>query len=174
MLDALLRIAAAESGIAPTEDLDLSPVVQDVVELYRPLAEERRQSIKVEVAPSVPLRGNRQLLAQAIANLMDNAVKYTPEGGSIGVMLAAGTRETGDRAVVEVRDDGPGIPAGERDMALRRSTRLKNALGTAGGGLGLSVVRSVAHLHGGDLVLADNHAGRTPPGLVARLTLSRR
>ena len=106
--------------------------------------------------------GGRDLLSQAVANLVDNAIKFTPGGGAVTVSLA---REDGGYGLA-VADSGPGIPAALRARAVERFYRLESSRSTAGSGLGLSLVAAVAQLHGGRLVLEDNR-----PGLVARLTL---
>ncbi|MDX1593577.1 MAG: ATP-binding protein, partial [Gammaproteobacteria bacterium] len=139
--NALLRIARVESGErrAGFVDVDLAALAADVVEMYEPLAEERNQAIACEVAPSCRVRGDRDLLFQALANLLDNAVKYTPEGGAIA--LTAVARE--DAVELCVGDDGPGVPADERERVLQRFYRLDHSRSTPGSGLGLSMVAAV-------------------------------
>lgn len=163
-LEALLRIALAESGTAPIEPVDLTAVAADVEELYKPLAEEKGLSFATQIDARLELPGNRQLLAQAVANLVDNAIKFTPHGGSVR-LVATGTK---DAILLEVSDTGPGIAAADRERALERSRRLANASGKPGSGLGLSLVNAVARLHGGRFELSDN-----APGLVARLRFAR-
>lgn len=159
--NALLAIARTEAATQQDmEPVALATVIDDALELYRPLAEEKRIALERQDEPVPPLRGNRHLLSQAIANLFDNAVKYTPEGGRIEVSLAARAAEI----VVAVADSGPGIPAEDRERATRRFVRLDRSRSTPGNGLGLSLVEAVARLHGGRLVLADN-----APGLRAEL-----
>jgi signal transduction histidine kinase len=161
-LDALLRITLAESGTASMAPVNLAEVAIDVIELYRPLAEDKEMRIATELDGSQSVNGNAQLLAQAVANLIDNAIKYTPRGGRIEVNV----RRRGAELVVIVADSGPGIPAADRARAMERSRRLANAVGTDGSGLGLALVVAVARLHGGRLLLGDN-----APGLVAELSL---
>jgi signal transduction histidine kinase len=163
-LEALLRIALAESGTAPFEAVDLTAVVADVEELYEPLAEEKGLDFETRIEAGLELPGNRQLIAQAVANLIDNAIKFTPRGGRVR-LAATGTP---DELLLEVTDTGPGIPVEQRSLALERSRRLANASGTPGSGLGLSLVAAVARLHGGRFELGDN-----APGLVARLRFAR-
>ena len=110
-----------------------------------------------------PAKVLEHLLSQAIANLLDNALKYTPAGA---ITLRA--RETGETARIEVADTGPGVPADRRDAVFDRFVRLESSRSTAGNGLGLSLVRAVARLHGGDAWLEDN-----APGLKAVITLPR-
>jgi signal transduction histidine kinase len=163
-LEALLRIALAESGTAPFESVDLTAVVADVEELYHPLAEEKGLDFATRIDPGLQLPGNRQLLAQAIANLVDNAIKFTPNGGRVRLNAV----HAADAILLEVTDTGPGIAPEDRPRALERSRRLANASGTPGSGLGLSLVNAVARLHGGKFELGDN-----APGLTARLRFGR-
>lgn len=168
MFGALLSIAKAEAGYQqmPLTDVALSPVVRRVVELYEPVAEERGIRLGVRVDPQVMVRGQEQLLAQALANLVDNAVKYTPDGGAILVAAAF----VGGSGAVEliVADSGPGIPPEDRERALRRFIRLDWSRSTPGNGLGLSLVDAVARLHGAKLMIEDNE-----PGLRVRLCFPR-
>ena len=158
-LQGLLRIALAESGTAPLEDVDVSAVAADLTEFYQPVAEPGQLS--VEIDPGLIVRGHRQLLSQALANLIDNALKYGA-GSAIRVRVA---RAAGV-ARLEVTDGGPGIPAEQRELATQRFRRLPGSSGLPGSGLGLSLVAAVARLHHGRLTLAD--AG---PGLVAVLEI---
>lgn len=167
--NALLGIARAEAG-APRgewEAMDLAEIARDVAELYEPLAEERGIALAVDAVPA-RAAGNRQLVAQAIANLVDNAIKYGPPGSRVTLRTAA-DEETdgggGGGAVVEVADGGPGIPADQRERAKGRFVRLDETRSTTpGSGLGLSLVDAVARLHDARLELLDN-----APGLRARL-----
>ncbi len=161
-LDALLRITLAESGSASMAPVNLSEVAIDVIELYRPLAEDREMRLTTNLDFNLSVNGNAQLLAQAVANLVDNAIKYTPRGGRIDV----GVVRRGNETVLVVADSGSGIPAADRARAMERSRRLANANDTAGSGLGLALVVAVARLHGGRLLLGDN-----TPGLLAELVL---
>jgi signal transduction histidine kinase len=160
--NALLAIARAEAGAqhAEWERLDLAEVAQDVAELYEPLAEERSITLRFELGRGAIVRGHRQLVAQAIANITDNAVKYTPPGGTV-------TLTTSGRPVptVTVGDTGPGIPAELREHAKQRFVRLDEQRSTPGSGLGLSLVEAVAKLHDARLALEDNG-----PGLRVSLT----
>jgi signal transduction histidine kinase len=164
IFDALLRIAEIEAGHrrAAFVQVDLATLAEDVAELYQPLAEQR--GLVLEAEPSAAsCVGDRMLLAQALANLVDNAIKYTPAGGRI--VVTTGVLERGS-VELAVADTGPGIPAEERDKVVRRFYRLDPGRNSPGSGLGLSLVVSVAKLHGGRLDLADN-----APGLRARLVL---
>lgn len=156
--NALLRIARIESGSrrAAFADVDLTPLVQDVVELYEPLAADREQKILYDSRGLGRIFGDRDLLFQALANLVDNAIKYTPPGGTIEIGL-----ETlpGEGACVEVADNGPGIPAELREQVFRRFFRADHSRSTPGSGLGLSLVQAVIQLHRGAIELADNQPG---------------
>jgi len=150
-LDALLRIALAETGTVARETVDLSELVASMVELYAPVSEERGIALQSAVDAGAQVQGSRQLLAQALANLLDNALKFTPKGGHIRVLLR-GVRGAPE---VVVEDDGPGIPADKREIVLGRRVRLDEARKLPGSGLGLSLVAAVTKLHGARLVLDD-------------------
>jgi signal transduction histidine kinase len=164
VLTALLQIAEAESGAvgARPEAVAMDVLLAELVELYQPQAEQ--QGIALQVSPGVGLQvmGHRQLLAQAVANLIDNALKFTPAGGS--VRLAA--QLDSGRLVLTVADTGPGIAAGDRGRAVEPFVRLSDTPSRDGAGLGLSLAAAVARLHSGSLRLDDNH-----PGLIAILDL---
>ncbi|MBU3079342.1 sensor histidine kinase [Sphingomonas quercus] len=163
MLDTALRISRAEAGLGREHlvDTDLSALIADMVELYGPIAEDRGFAIAADAAPGLRARVHRELLGQAIANLIDNAMKY----GAGRILLAA--RETGEGVAISVGDEGPGIPEALRPTALRRFGRLDAARTEAGAGLGLALAAAVARLHGGTLRLHDNR-----PGLRVELFLS--
>ncbi len=167
MFGAVLRIARIESGDrarAAFTDVDLTSLIDDVAELYRPLIEEKGSRLSLHNAPGIAVRGDRDMLFQAVANLVDNAIKYTPGGGRIEISLALNERG----AAIEVRDDGPGIPAEEQEKVRERFYRLDRSRSTPGAGLGLSLVSAVAARHGGELRLLDGE-----PGLRAILILPR-
>jgi signal transduction histidine kinase len=158
--NALLNIAEAESGARRdrAEPLDLAQTARAAAELYEPVAEEKGCALKLDVEPGIMIRGDRHLLSQAVANLLDNALKY---GG--GEVTLSAHQEDG-RAALEVSDSGPGIPEAEREAVFDRFVRLEPSRSTPGNGLGLSLVRAVARLHNGTVRLGDNH-----PGLTVRL-----
>jgi signal transduction histidine kinase len=141
--------------------VDLAEIARSVAELYEPAADDKGIALVIDSAPAIAVHGDRHLLSQAIANLLDNALKYTPAGA---ITLRA--RQTGETARIEVADTGPGVPADRRDAVFDRFVRLESSRSTAGNGLGLSLVRAVARLHGGDAWLEDN-----APGLKAVITL---
>jgi signal transduction histidine kinase len=160
--NALLSIARAEAGgqSGDWERIDLSEVASVVCELYEPLAEDKGVTLTLVTADEVATLGNRQLVAQAIANLADNAVKYASQGGHVWLRTAALPSPR-----VEVADDGPGIPPDQRERAKQRFVRLDTTRTTPGSGLGLSLVDAVAKLHDAKLELLDNN-----PGLKVLLT----
>jgi signal transduction histidine kinase len=152
--NALLDIARAEAGSerAAFETVDLTAIVNDIVDLYQPLAEDRGQIIETSIASGLKLHANRHLLSQALANLLDNAIKYTPENGRLSVTLTDGPS-------IAVADSGPGIPEADQDKVLERFVRLDQTRSTPGNGLGLSLVGAVAKLHGARLALEDHRPG---------------
>jgi signal transduction histidine kinase len=167
--EALLRIARVEAGSAGvrTQAVDVAEIVREVAELYEPVAEEQEATLAVAVPEAVMVPGDRDLLAQAVANLVDNALKYgRPEAGRQRVSLAV-TRD-GEEAVVAVADNGPGVPEADRGRVTQRFVRLEGSRTAPGSGLGLSLVQAVASLHKGALMLGD-----AAPGLVAELRLPR-
>lgn len=162
--NALLGIAQIEarSDRENMADIDLTEAVEDVVDLYAPVAEDKGIAIAVTGGELGSLHANRHLLSQALANLIDNAIKYTPAGGKVEV----GARVVGETAEIVVADNGPGIPDADRDRVQERFVRLEASRNSVGSGLGLSLVRAVARFHRGSLILEDN-----APGLRARLVL---
>ena len=154
-LDALLRIALAETGTVARESVDLSELVSSMVELYAPVCDERGLAFDAQIATGVTVFGSRQLLAQALANLLDNALKFTPRGGRIQLRLRAAP----DGPEVSIADNGPGIPHDKREMVLGRRVRLDEARDLPGSGLGLSLVAAVTKLHGARLRLDDAQPG---------------
>lgn len=159
--NALLMIARAEAG-APSgafAEVDLSAVVRDVSELYGPVAEESGLEIDVKVTDGILLRGNRELLGQAMVNLVENALKYVETRDGNPGHITIGVRQDGDRVLIEVADDGPGIPEAERERVLERFVRLEKSRTEPGSGLGLSLVAAVARLHRGAFRIEDNAPG---------------
>jgi signal transduction histidine kinase len=161
--NALLSIAEAEAG-ARRETMavvDIAEIARSVSELYEPVADDKGLVLTVSSDARVAVNGDRHLLSQAIANLLDNALKYTPAG-----TVALTARRSGEVARVEVADSGPGVPPDRREAVFDRFVRLEGSRSTPGNGLGLSLVRAVAKLHGGEVWLEDNN-----PGLKAVFTL---
>jgi hypothetical protein len=164
--DALLMIARAESGHSRDNmsDFDAAEIARDVGELYEPLAEEKGLELRVDAAGTAPVRGNRELVSQALANLIDNAIKYAAEdsagklnGKPAEILVKAGNE--GERIVLTVEDHGPGIPEADRGRVVERFVRLEKSRSEPGSGLGLSLASAVARLHGGELKLEDNEPG---------------
>ncbi len=156
--NALLRIAQIEAGSARSgfAATDVSLIVRDVCEFYEPLAAEKQQVVRIELPPACPGVFDRDLLFQAFANLLDNAIKYAPPAGHIDVVLHCAA----DAVSVEFRDDGPGIAESERERVFERFYRVEaSRSGYPGNGLGLSLVRAVCRLHGGSIELGDAAPG---------------
>lgn len=165
VFNALLRLADIDSGarLAGFRQVPLDSVVGEVADLYGPLAEDKGIDLKTEMQPSLTVKGDPFLLAQAIGNLLDNALKYSPAEGRVSLTLS---RDEGGGIRITVADTGPGIPEEEMPKVTERFFRGSAGRGTEGLGLGLSVVAAVARLHGGSVQLAD-----AEPGLIATLHL---
>jgi signal transduction histidine kinase len=171
IFNALLLIARAEAGgdLGPLQPLDIGEAARSVAELYEPIAEEEGVALTVRADDGLSVRGNRELIGQAIANLVDNALKYgaSQKGDAAAkpdVVITA--RRAGESVVLTVADRGPGIAPGDRARALDRFVRLEGSRSRPGSGLGLSLAAAVARMHGGTVELEDNQ-----PGLRVRLTL---
>ena len=164
IFQALLRIAEIEAGTRRSAfaPLDAAPLLTGMAELYGAAAEEHGLRLTLQVPEALPLQGDAELIGQAVANLLDNAIKFSPPGGAVTL---AGER-AGAAVQVTVTDTGPGILPADHARAAERFFRGEAARHTPGFGLGLTLVQAVAHLHGGTLALADNG-----PGLRAVLTL---
>ncbi len=175
--DALLSIARLEAGSRSESfgPLNVCSLTRDVAELYEPAAEERGLSLQLSCAGDVMMCGERHLIGQALANLLDNAIKYAGplaearvrEGGA-PLEVDVGFEDKGDTVDIAVADRGPGIPQNERERVLQRFVRLQPSRSIPGSGLGLSLVAAVARLHGGSISLEDNE-----PGLKVRLSLKK-
>jgi signal transduction histidine kinase len=154
---ALLRIAQIEAGTkrAGFATVDLSAVFDTIVETYTAVAEDHGQTLSSRIAPGVTIRGDRELLTQLLANLVDNAIRHTPAGTMVEVLLGVDQY----RPIGVVADTGPGVPAEAREKIFRRFYRLDRSRTTTGSGLGLSLVAAVAELHGIAITLADNAPG---------------
>jgi signal transduction histidine kinase len=164
LISATLEISRAEAGMGHEQfgEFDVSELIRDICEIYQPVVEEHGLRIEADAGARIPFVGNRQMIGRAVANLVDNALKYGGSGSEIG--LAA--RNTEETVEIIVGDRGPGIPLQLREDAVRKYRRLDESRTSEGSGLGLALARAVARLHGGDLVLEDN-----APGLRARLVL---
>ncbi|MCO5730886.1 HAMP domain-containing sensor histidine kinase [Rhizobium sp. SSA_523] len=169
--NALLMISRVEAGSIAAEmtTIDLSAISADSAELYEPVAEEAGLSLTTRIEPGLSVQGNRELIGQAIFNLLDNAIKYAADSGSdkpIEVRLEA----TKDGLRLAVCDSGPGIPADKRAEVVKRFVRLDESRSKPGTGLGLALVEAVMELHGGRLELSSTHGDAAPqPGLTASM-----
>lgn len=153
---ALLRIARAEAGLQRNfKDLDLAAIGDDVAELYEPLAEDKGITFTTHFQRGVGARGDLNLVAQALANVVDNAIKYTPEGGAVGMEL----RLVDGKPTFIVADTGPGVPPEFRERVFERLFRMEQSRTSPGSGLGLSLVQAVARSHNLTITLSDNHPG---------------
>jgi len=167
--NALLTIARIEAGSTDehADEVDAAAMVRDVVELYEPVAEEAGAAISIDAEGAQPFRGNRELLAQAVANLIDNAIKHgRPADPAVPPTIRISVRRAGNDLLIAVADNGSGIPEEERGRVQERFVRLEKSRSTPGTGLGLSLVAALAKLHRGRLELTD--AG---PGLMATIRL---
>jgi signal transduction histidine kinase len=152
-------------------EFDASEIARDVGELYEPVADEKGIVLKVDAPAAAPVRGNRELVSQALANLIDNAIKYAGPNGKLNgmpaeIVVKAGSE--GERITLSVADRGPGIPDADRPRVVERFVRLEQSRSEPGSGLGLSLASAVARLHGGELTLEDNE-----PGLRSTIALPR-
>ena len=154
---ALLRIAQVESGArrAGFANVSLSDVLETVAEIYRPTLEDRQQTLEEEVAKDLVVFGDKELLVQMFANVLQNAIFHSPPGAKLGVRAAADAQGV----QVAISDNGPGIPESMRTKVLGRFVRLENSRTTPGSGLGLSMVTAIAQLHNATLTLLGNDPG---------------
>lgn len=164
IFNALLRMAEIDSGVRRSGfvDIDLRRIAAEAVEFYAPLAELKHVSLRLVAHGQASMPGDPLLLAQALGNLIDNALKYGRAGGNVEVRV----ERRHDSCILMVTDDGPGIRDSEKPRVFERFYRGDASSGTPGAGLGLSLVETIARLHGGSLTLADNS-----PGVAAILAL---
>jgi signal transduction histidine kinase len=157
IFSALLRIAQIEAGAQRSAftEVDLSALMRSIGEAYAPSAEDCQHRLESSIADGVTLTGDRQLLAQMVSNLLENALHHTPAGSTVQLIL----RKTGTRFEIDVSDDGPGVPEAERDKVFDRFYRLDRSRTTTGSGLGLALVKAIATLHGLSLRLEDRQPG---------------
>ncbi|PID46442.1 MAG: two-component sensor histidine kinase [Proteobacteria bacterium] len=155
--NALLNITQAESGKHDHDwtQIDLKPFIEELAELYSIVAEESGITFENDIKESRFILGDHQLLAQTFTNLLDNAMKFTPKGG----LITMTTRFANQKAIIEITDNGPGIPEDKREEVFERFVRLDSARSTPGNGLGLSLVKAVVERHNGAIELEDNHPG---------------
>ncbi|HJS80000.1 MAG TPA: ATP-binding protein [Vitreimonas sp.] len=169
MFAAVLRLARVEAASNwKFERVDASAILQELVEFYEPAAEEQGRRLTASIQDSLVLKGDPGLFTQAVSNLIENALKYTNEGGNVEVRAV---RRPDGRIEIDVLDDGPGVPPAERDRVLERFVRLESHRTSPGVGLGLSLVAAVARLHRGGLHLRDGLSNGAGTGLGAALVL---
>jgi signal transduction histidine kinase len=161
IITTLLRIADIEYGgrLGGLDKVALADLVREVGDLYEPIAEDKHITLHVASGDDATVRGDRDLLLEAVANLVDNALKFTPAGGCVELALIHGENES----IVRVTDSGPGIRENEREAVMRRFYRSDKSRNSSGFGLGLSLVSAIVKLHGFRLTLA------TGPGCVAEI-----
>ena len=178
--NALLRIARIEAGQVNSgfSEFDFHALLQDVVEFYEPLIEEKHQSLKIDLSTNIMFWGDQHLLFQAFANVIENAIKYTPNYGKLAISLIRSNNHLNnhlnnhpndhlnDQLMVTIADNGPGIPEAERDKVFRRFYRLDQSRSSSGNGLGLSMVSAIIALHNGTISLDNNM-----PGLITIIKL---
>lgn len=162
--NAILRIAQAESGagIEQFEEFNLSEAVVDIIDLYMLVAEEKSQTLIAEISEAIMIKGDRHLVIQMLANIIDNSIKYTPRSGNIRVSLT----ENEHYILLQVADSGIGIPEAFYHKVTEKFFRLEQSRSSSGNGLGLSLVNAAVKLHKGELIFADNK-----PGLVITIKL---
>ena len=158
IVTALLRLTEIENNrrMAGFGDVALDEILREVCDVYEPIAEDKRIALGVVIDRDVQVWGDRDLLFEAVANLVDNAIKFTPSGGRVELALEA----EDDTALVRVRDSGPGISEPEREAVLRRFYRSDKMRNTPGVGLGLSLVAAIVKLHGFRLIIGPAPGGR--------------
>lgn len=159
IFQSLLSLGQAEAGSMKIrkKPINLSQLLEDIVELYGPLAEDKGQTFEANIPPDLMIDGDRQLLAQALSNLLDNAVKYVPEGGRI--TLSAEIQN--DKAEIRIDDSGPGIPHDMRKKVFDRFVRVDPSRTLPGTGLGLSLVKAFIELHQGNITISESKLGGT-------------
>ncbi len=162
IFSALLRIGQIEAGAARASfrQVDLDKVVKSLADIYGPVAEDRKHVLAIPVIEPAKVLGDRELLSQMLVNLIENAIAHTPDRTRITIDL----RMTEAGASMRIADNGPGIPAGEREKVFRRFYRLEQGRSTPGSGLGLSLVAAITQIHGATIELTDN-----APGLCATI-----
>ncbi|MCY4051687.1 MAG: HAMP domain-containing sensor histidine kinase [Gammaproteobacteria bacterium] len=155
--NALLRIAKIEAGHVEAGfcEIEISSLIKDIVDFYEPLAEEKQQTLKADIEADVKAYGDRNLLFQAFANILENAIKYTPDHGKISVSLNL----SDDQVTIIIADTGPGIPESEKEGIFVRFYRLDQSRNSPGSGLGLSMTKAIINLHKGSIEPESNQPG---------------
>ena len=165
---AILRISEVEAGEIKRHfrRVDVSDLARDLAESYAPAVLDSGRTLTAAIAPDIVITGDRELLAQAIINLLDNAQRHTPPGTAIAIEV----RADGESILLAVADDGPGVATGHHAWIARRFARLESSRTTPGHGLGLNLVAAITAVHGGRLVIEDNHPGLRVALLLPKLT----
>jgi signal transduction histidine kinase len=168
--NAILMISRLESGYSTEamETVDIAAVIRDVFELYEPVAEEKEADLQLALVDSTLIQANRELVAQALANLIDNALKYAGRNGAAPLKITGRLTADAKTVTIDICDNGPGIALEDRERVTERLIRLEESRTMPGSGLGLSLVKAVMKLHRGKLTLND-----AEPGLCARLQFPR-
>lgn len=163
--NALLKISQAEAGagIEQFSRFNLSELTEDVIDFYTPLAEEKFITLEVNLDENITMRGEKHLISQAFANLIDNAIKYTPKNGAVTISLSASEKH----AQFIVTDNGPGIPPEFYERVKERFYRMDHSRTTPGNGLGLSLVNAVFKLHQSEIIFSEN----APTGLIVTVNI---
>ncbi|MCK5664486.1 MAG: HAMP domain-containing histidine kinase [Thiotrichaceae bacterium] len=163
--NAILRISKVESGAAITNltDLSLNDLIDDIVNFYEPLASEQNMQINTRLCSNSNIKADRDMLFQALANLLDNAIKYSRSAGKIDIS----TRVENQQVILQIADNGKGIPESEHKNVFKRFVQLNEYRGTPGHGLGLSLVAAIAKLHNAQIKLKNNE-----PGLIVELSFT--
>lgn len=170
IFSALLMISRVEAGsaVAQMQNIDLSAVARDAAELYEPLAEEANVRIDADITPNLTINGNRELIGQALSNLIDNAVKYA--SGQDNAWIKIRLEQDGAFHHLSILDNGKGIPQSKRSEVVKRFVRLDESRNKPGTGLGLALVEAVMRLHGGQLLLEDTiPSSKELPGLTVKM-----
>jgi signal transduction histidine kinase len=164
----------AGSVAAEMSPIELSAIVADSAELYEPVADEAGMVLTSEIEPSIEIQGNRELIGQAIFNLLDNAIKYSADTEGAGAVSVKLSRRP-DGICLSVADHGPGVPLDRREDVVKRFVRLDESRSKPGTGLGLSLVEAIMELHGGTLELSDTDSGNAQrPGLTVSMVFPAR
>jgi signal transduction histidine kinase len=167
--NAILRLSRVQAGASGSfKRTNVTGITDELADLYQPVCEEKQLSFEYKHEGDLFVLADRDLIAQAMSNLMDNAVKYTPAGGSVRLKARHGLNGDVELSVV---DSGPGIPPADRERVIERFVRLEQSRSQPGSGLGLSLASAVAEAHSGHLVLSDGGGSGDRPGLSATLVL---
>jgi len=170
IFNSIQRISRLESGDQRNvlELIDVAPIVEDLADLYGPVCEDENRHFSSEIQTDLWVKADRGLIAQAISNLIDNAVKYTDPGGAIVLRLR---KQRNGSVEISVTDTGLGVPAEKRDEVLKRFVRLEGSRSRPGSGLGLSLVKAITEIHSAQLILEDGPGSETDNGIGLRVAV---